>query len=134
MSKICELSLPELKKDFLRDKSFNEKVEEFKKLIKRYMEKQKEFEKENELFSPYCIGYGNITSSIWFMGEAEGGPCGVEKCKYKCDWCKINENSKRYNINVKTKNVLYEDNIKENVFTTVKELLEKHSLIKKERM
>lgn len=135
------LFLSELKDDFSQDTPSNEKVKKFKELVEKYKKCQecfeKNFEKSKELFSPYCIGYGNITSPIWYIGEAEGGPCGIINCSISgiinCSKCNNkSKDSERYNREVKTKGVLSEEHIKEKVFTPVGKLLKKYSLIKDE--
>lgn len=105
------LPLMQVKADFTRDEPLNPKVKEFKKLLERYKDKQAEFEKSSELFSPYCIGYGNITSPVWFLGEAEGGNDSSE--------------SDVYNRQVKTRDVLSKQHILDNVFITPCELIRK---------
>ncbi|MEO0075357.1 MAG: hypothetical protein ABIK31_04520 [candidate division WOR-3 bacterium] len=103
------LPMRAVKEAFNKDMTVNTKVKAFKQLIEKYKSKQVNFEKSGELFSPYCIGYGNITSPIWFLGEAEGGQDSPE--------------GNFYNKEVKTLNVLSEQHILNNVFVTPDELI-----------
>jgi len=108
------LPLEKVIEDFKCQEPNNEKVRKFKQLLKRYEDKQKKFEGTCRDYSPYHTGYGNITSPIWFMGEAEGGPDSYESWKYN-----------RY---VKTNDVLSEASIISHVFVNPYDLLKQFGL------
>lgn len=117
------LPLNQVIEDFKKLESQNPKVRSFKELIKKYEPNQQDFEnkfketkKEEDMFSPYCIGYGNITSPIWFLGECEGGP---SNCP--------NEN-KEYNEKVKTLGVFETQKILEHVLINPYDLNEKYGV------
>lgn len=116
------MPLDEVRADFHRCCSKNPKVKRFKKLLDEYRSKQKDFEKTNELFSPYCIGYGNITSPIWFLGDSEGG----FDPQTSVDETQIDE---KYHLEAKKSDILTKRKVLENVLVSAHELIVlKHKL------
>ncbi|MEO0075354.1 MAG: hypothetical protein ABIK31_04505 [candidate division WOR-3 bacterium] len=111
------MPLEDVKRDFELDEPQNLKVKVFKKLLERYKDKQIEFEKSDEIFSPYFVGYGNITSPIWFLGNNEGGP----------DQEKDTQNRK-YNEEARRINILSYEKIRKHVLIKPYELINEYDL------